>query len=77
MIHPLVDNLSDFKDAEIEQKINELTRKYFIAHSEELKSQITLLLDTYKEEMTIRRQNAWQNAVETHNKDLDKLININ
>lgn len=77
MIHPLIDNLSTLKDSDIEQKINDLTRKYFLVHNEEVRHQIILILDTYKEEMAIRRQRAWQNAVETHQKDLDNLIHVN
>lgn len=76
-MHPLISDLSNLKDSEIEQKINDLTRKYFIANNSEVRHQITLILDTYKEELSIRRQATWQNAVETHRKDLDNLIHIN
>ena len=76
-MHPLISNLSELKDSDIEQKINDLTRKYFITNNPELQYQITLILDTYKEELVIRRQNSWENAVETHRKDLDNLIHVN
>lgn len=77
MIHPLIENLSELKDSDVEQKINELTRKYFLVHNEAVQHQIILILETYKEEMAIRRQRAWLNAVETHQKDLDNLIHVN
>ena len=33
MYNPLVDNLSELKTVELEAKITELTKKYFIAQS--------------------------------------------
>lgn len=77
MIHPLIGDLSELKDSEIEQKITELTKKYFMMNNESVRYQLTLVLDTYKEELAIRRQNAWQTAVESHHKDLDNLIHVN
>lgn len=76
-MHPLIENLSSLKDVEIENKINDLTRKYFQTHNYEVQSQISLILDTYKEELSVRRVNEWKKIMEEKNKDLDKLIKIN
>ena len=75
-MHPLITDLAKLKDSEIENKIQELTRKYFMSHNFELQQQVALALDTYKNEMAVRKQAEWQRAQENRNKDLDKLINV-
>ena len=75
-MHPLVGDLSNLKTSEIENKINDLTKKYFLAHHYDLQHQITLVLDVYKEELSIRRQQDLEKLMESRNKDLDNLINV-
>ena len=75
-MHPLAGDLSGLKDSEIENKINELTRKYFMAYNFELQTQVASLLETYKSEMATRKQREWEKMQESRNKDLDKLINV-
>ena len=75
-MHPLVDDLASLKDSELESKVNDLTRKYFMTTNYQLQSQIALVLDTYKEELNSRRHAEWQKTMETRNKDLDKLIKV-
>lgn len=76
-MHPLINDLSSLKDNEIENKISELSKKYFSTYNPDLKSQIAMVIDTYREEMNKRRQIEYQKMMQTHNKDLDKLINVN
>lgn len=75
-MHPLVNNLSTFKTSELEAKINDLTKKYFMTSNPGIQAQMATILDTYKEELSIRQQAEWQQAVESRNKGLDKLINV-
>lgn len=75
-MHPLVINLDNLKDAELEMKINELSKKYFQTHNPHLQSQILSMLETYKSELAVRRQNEWIRSNESRDKTLDKLINI-
>ena len=75
-MHPLVDNLNLLKDSELENKINDLTGKYFTARNFELQRQIVMVLDTYKEELSRRKQLEYEKMMNTRNKDLDKLINV-
>ena len=75
-MHPLADNLSNLKDNELENKIQELTRKYFMTSNYEVQHQITMLLDLHKQELSQRQAKMWQNQFEKRNKDLDKLINV-
>ena len=76
-MHPLVDSLQGLKDAEIESKINELTRKYFMSQNPGVQMQIAAVLDTYKEELSSRRQAEWQKMMDSRDKNLDKLIKVN
>ncbi len=76
-MHPLIGDLSQLKDSEVDSKINDLTRKYFATNSFELKQQIAMALDTYKAELAKRQQNAYEKMMNTRNKDLDKLIKVN
>jgi len=76
-MHPLVENLSNIKDAELENKISELTRKYFMTPNSGVKAQISSILDTYKEELGKRKAAEYDKMMNNRDKGLDKLININ
>lgn len=73
-MHPLVNDLSDLSDNELEDKILKLNKAYF-ASSEEVRHQIILLLDTYKLEVESRRT---QKTIQDQEDDnsLDNLINV-
>jgi hypothetical protein len=77
MIHPLAEDFSQLKDTEIENKIQELGRKYFQCNNPALQHQITLFLDMYKTELAARRARTWQEQYQKRDTDLDSLININ
>jgi len=75
-MHPLVGDISNLKDSEIESKVSDLTKKYFITSNPGIKAQIAAVLETYKSEISRRRAVEWQKMMETRDKTLDKLINI-
>jgi heterodisulfide reductase subunit C len=78
MFNPLVDSFSELKDAEIENKIVELQRKYFQAGANpQLQQQVQAILEMYKLEMQERRAKSLkqQNQQDGDN-SLDNLINI-
>jgi hypothetical protein len=75
-MHPLIGDLSSLKDSELEAKVNELTRKYFSTYNTDIREQIVMALDTYKEELGNRRQREYEKMMQSRNKDLDKLINV-
>lgn len=76
MIHPLAGDLSALKDAELENKIQELSKKYFQTTSPEIKYQITLFLDIYRAELQQRQAKTWKEQYQKRDIDLDSLINI-
>lgn len=73
MLHPIEDDLSIYSNQELEQKITELTKKYFRQRNPEVKQQMQQLLDMYKIELRERIQKEQRQKL---NLDLDKLINI-
>lgn len=75
-MHPLVEDLSGLKDNELESKINELTRKYFMVNNPGVQAQISAILDTYKQALSARRQAEYEKMMSNRDKGLDKLINI-
>lgn len=75
-MHPLVDSLDNLDDSQLEEKILDLTRKYFTAQrlgKPELLTQLQTLVNIYKEERTRR-------SIEKTKKELDggleQLINV-
>ena len=75
-MHPLITNLSNIKDSELDTKINDLTRKYFATSNFELQQQIIMVLETYKEELGNRKRLEYENMMKSRDKGLDKLINV-
>ncbi len=77
MIHPLVDT-TNLSDKQLEDKIQELGKKYFMVGGVELKSQVALILNIYKNELQQRRMKNYEEQFEKNKeKGLDNLININ
>ena len=77
-MHPFIQNLSELSDNELEEKIFLLNRRFFQTSNPELKNQIVLALDTYKDEMNTRRALAAQKQKDQQDgeKGLDNLINV-
>lgn len=76
MFHPFSADLSQLKDSEIEEKVNELTRKYFQASrlgKPELLTQLSTFVTIYQEEMSKRLRAKTQGRIDD---DLDQLINV-
>lgn len=77
MFHPLESDLGQLKDQELEDKIQELTKKYFTAHrlgKPEMLTQISTFVTIYKEEMSKRHRERMRTSLDG---DLDQLINVN
>ena len=74
-MHPLID-LSELKDQDLQNKISELTRKYFMTNNAEVKMQIAMVLDQYNAEADARNAKHWEEVQKNDNTGLDKLINV-
>ena len=78
MFNPLVDNFNQLNDSEVEDKLTELARKYWMTRNPEVQQQITVLMDMYKIELTTRRaiQQQKQKDQDNGENSLDNLINV-
>jgi hypothetical protein len=75
-MHPLEQDLSGLKDSEIENKLLELQKKYFIAArlgNKDLLTQLAIFVNIYKQEMYTRYHNKTKQQFDG---DLDQLINV-
>lgn len=77
MFNPLVDSFADLTDAQLENKISDLQKKYFMTHNNDLRQQIARILDMYKSENASRIAKAREKDLARGNSDLDGLINVN
>lgn len=75
-MHPLVDDFSKLKDADIETKVQELSRKYWMAHNPAVQAQISSILEMYQEELRTRRARMWDQQYQKRDKGLDDLIKV-
>jgi hypothetical protein len=75
MFHPLVSDLTEFKDQEIENKLIELNKKYYVAArlgSQDLLTQLSTVITIYRDELSKRQSQKLKNA----DGDLGQLINV-
>jgi ribosomal protein L29 len=75
-MHPLAEDMRSLKDTEIEKRLQDLSRKYFMAINPAIKHQISMFIDLYKAELADRRAKQWAEEYQKRNKDLDNLINV-
>jgi len=76
-IHPLQGDLSQLKDPELDQRLQEITKKYFIAQrlgNHELLTQLSIFVNIYKEEQ--RKRMLDRSKGNKLDDDLDQLINV-
>ena len=76
-MHPLAGDLATLKDSEIESKIQDLTRKYFMTYNFEVQQQISMILNDYNQELSNRRQAALEKIMKTADKSIDNLVKVN
>lgn len=75
-MNPFVGNLSKLRDEDVEKKINDLSEKYFMTGNPQVKHQILVVLDMYKEEMAVRRARMMSKDAKKLNIDIDNLLDL-
>lgn len=72
-----MDNLNEFTDSQLEEKIAKLNKVYFVTQNDDVRQQIILSLDTLKLELESRRARQRQQMFDdSEDNGLDSLINI-
>jgi hypothetical protein len=75
MLHPLQQDLTQYKDQEIENKLIELNKKYYAAArlgNRDLLTQLQTFITIYREELSKRNAQKLKQADD----DLGQLINV-
>lgn len=75
MFNPLADNFEDLTDSQIQEKVQDLTKRYYQTRNPGLQNQIAVMLDMFRQEQTLRMYK--QKQQDSDDPDLDNLININ
>jgi hypothetical protein len=76
MFNPLVDSFDDLTDSEVDDKIQELSRKYWQTKNPSLQQQISTVLEMFKAEAATRRAKQLQKSQTDSESGLDNLINV-
>jgi hypothetical protein len=76
MFNPLVDSFDQLTDTQIDERIQELGRKYWMTRNPDVQGQIAVVLEMFKQEAASRRAKAFQKMQENGDNDLDNLINV-
>jgi hypothetical protein len=74
--HPFQEDLTQLKDNELDQKLQEVTKKYYIAHrlgNYQLLTQLGIFVNIYKEEQSRRYNSKFKKDIDD---DLNQLINV-
>jgi len=73
MLHPIEDNLDKYTTPQIEDKMQELSKKFYMTRNPEVKNQMATLIEMYRLELRTRYA---KEMAKNQDKDLDNLINV-
>lgn len=77
MIHPHENEIKNYTDAQLEQKLLKLNHMYFMTDNQDMRQQMILLIDGYKLEIEARRAAARLKQEQDQGENpLDDLINV-
>ena len=77
MIHPHENEIKNYTDTQLEQKLLKLNQMYFMTDNQDMRQQMILLIDGYKLEIEARRAAArLKQEQEQGDNPLDDLINV-
>lgn len=79
MFNPLLEDLTQIKDADLENKMSDLNKKYNIAlrmGNGVIAQQIAVVIEAVRDESMRRQHEATKKLLAKQSKDLDGLINV-
>ena len=77
MIHPFSGDVGDLTVSQIEERLGDLTRKYYQTHNPQLQEQIATFIEIYRQELQMKiSQEQLRQQEQNGDNDLDSLINI-
>ncbi len=76
-MHPLFEDTTELSDNDLEEKVIDLTKRYWQNANPQVQQQITLLIDSYRLELETRRsRQKLVNDATNSQSELDKLIKV-
>jgi len=76
MLHPFSEDTTNLTVSQLQEKISDLTKKYFQAINPQVREQISTFIEYYKQEARIKEEKNRLETQENGDLDLDNLINI-
>lgn len=77
MMHPFSGDLSELTVTQIEDKITDLSKKYFATHNPQVQEQIGTFIEIYKQELQMKMaKEQLRQQQQNGDSDLDSLINV-
>jgi|TARA_B100000925_G_C21884981_1_gene420198 hypothetical protein len=76
MLHPFSEDTKDLTVSELQEKLSDLSKKYFQTHNPQVKEQIGTFIEFYKQEILIKEQKLRQEEQKNGDLDLDNLIKV-
>ena len=79
MFNPLLEDLTQLKDNDLENRMVDLNKKYSIAlrtGNGDLAQQVAIVIEAIRAETQRRQIEATKKLMQKQNKDLDNLINV-
>ena len=79
MFNPLLEDMSQLKDSDIDARLTDLNKKYNISlrmGNGAVAQQLVIVIEAVRYEILRRQQEASKKLLEKQNKDIDGLINV-
>ena len=76
MLHPFSEDTKDLTVSELQEKLSDLSKKYYQTHNPQEKEQIGTFIEFYKQEILIKEQKLRQEEQKNGDLDLDNLIKV-
>ena len=76
MLHPFSEDTKDLTVSELQEKLSDLSKKYFQTHNPQVKEQIGTFIEFYKQEILIKEQKLRKKKKKNGDLDLDNLIKV-
>ena len=76
MLHPFSEDTKDLTVSELQEKLSDLSKKYFQTHNPQVKEQIGTFIEFYKQEILIKEQKLRQEEQKNGDLGLDNLIKV-
>tara|TARA_B100001093_G_scaffold405060_1_gene393234 strand:- start:12 stop:245 length:234 start_codon:yes stop_codon:yes gene_type:complete len=76
MSHPLLEDLTVLSEADLQERLTNISTKYWQTQNPDVQSQMVVIIDELKHELRLRSSKPVENSEDDGDNSLDNLINI-